>query len=89
MNGTGPTSQAFISQRLRPNYLDWGNPDAPPLVLVHGGRDHARSWDWTAEALRKDWHVVAMDRMDRRHTGIVFETPYRFRLLITSSPAQH
>lgn len=61
MTAAGPTSQTFISQRLRLNYLDWGNPDAPPLVLVHGGRDHARSWDWTAEALRRDWHVVAMD----------------------------
>ena len=54
MNGTGPTSQTFISQRLRLNYEDWGNQDKPPLVLVHGGRDHARSWDWTAEALRND-----------------------------------
>lgn len=61
MNGSGPTSQTFISQRLRLNYEDWGNQDKPPLVLVHGGRDHARSWDWTAEELRKDYHVVAMD----------------------------
>lgn len=61
MTLAGPTSQTFISQRLRLHYLDWGNRGAPPLVLVHGGRDHARSWDWTAEQLQKDWHVVAMD----------------------------
>ncbi len=30
-------------------------------MLVHGGRDHARSWDWTAEALSADYHVIAMD----------------------------
>ena len=57
----GPTSQTFISQRLRLHYLDWGNRWKPPLVLVHGGRDHARSWDWVAEQLRDDYHVVAMD----------------------------
>lgn len=57
----GPNSQTFISQRLRLNYFDWGNHDKPPLILVHGGRDHARSWDWTAEKLAEDWHVVAMD----------------------------
>ncbi len=61
----GPTSQTFISQRLRLNYEDWGagtkGEEKPPLVLVHGGRDHARSWDWTAEALRQDYHVVAID----------------------------
>jgi pimeloyl-ACP methyl ester carboxylesterase len=24
-------------------------------------RDHARSWDWTAQALRDSWHIVAPD----------------------------
>jgi pimeloyl-ACP methyl ester carboxylesterase len=57
----GPISNSFISQRLRLNYVDWGNPDAPPLLLVHGGRDHCRSWDWVAEELRHDWHIIAPD----------------------------
>jgi len=58
---TGPASHSFISQRLKLRYVDWGNPDAPPLILLHGGRDHSRSWDWTAEALRDKWHVIAPD----------------------------
>ena len=58
---TGPTSRNFFSQRLRLHYVDWGNPEAPPLVLVHGGRDHCRNWDWVARRLRKDWHVIAPD----------------------------
>ncbi|HEY8494290.1 MAG TPA: alpha/beta hydrolase [Myxococcota bacterium] len=57
----GPTSHFYVSQRLRLHYVDWGNREAPLLVLVHGGRDHARSWDWVARALRRDWHVVAPD----------------------------
>lgn len=57
----GPITNSFISQRLRLNYVDWGNSDAPPLLLVHGGRDHARSWDWVAEELRHDWHIIAPD----------------------------
>jgi Predicted hydrolases or acyltransferases (alpha/beta hydrolase superfamily) len=57
----GPTSNRFVSQRLRLNYVDWGNPDAPPLILQHGGRDHCRSWDWVAERLRHDWHVICPD----------------------------
>jgi pimeloyl-ACP methyl ester carboxylesterase len=56
-----PTSHTFISQRLRLNYFDWGNADAPPLVLVHGGRDHARNWDWVAARLRDRWHIIAPD----------------------------
>ena len=57
----GPTSNSFISQRLRLHYVDWGNPGAPPLILQHGGRDHCRSWDWVAEELAADWHVIAPD----------------------------
>jgi pimeloyl-ACP methyl ester carboxylesterase len=61
MTQLGPTSNRFISQRLRLNYVDWGNPDAPTLILQHGGRDHCRSWDWVAEELRRDWHVICPD----------------------------
>ena len=57
----GPTSHSFISQRLRLHYLDWGNPSAPPLLLLHGGRDHARSWDWVARELQDDWHIIVPD----------------------------
>jgi pimeloyl-ACP methyl ester carboxylesterase len=57
----GPVSSYYVSQRLRLHFADWGNEDKPPLVLVHGGRDHARSWDWVARALRKDWHVIVPD----------------------------
>jgi pimeloyl-ACP methyl ester carboxylesterase len=61
IDDAGPTSHSFVSQRLRLNYLDWGNPGAPTLVLQHGGQDHARSWDWVARALRHDWHVICPD----------------------------
>jgi pimeloyl-ACP methyl ester carboxylesterase len=61
MSTTGPTSHSFISQRLKLHYADWGNPDAPTLILQHGGRDHCRSWDWVAQELRKDWHIIAPD----------------------------
>ncbi|MCB2088931.1 MAG: alpha/beta hydrolase [Sphingomonadaceae bacterium] len=57
----GPTSQSFISQRLRLHYVDWGNPGKPPLLMIHGGRDHCRNWDWVAEQLREDWHIIAID----------------------------
>jgi pimeloyl-ACP methyl ester carboxylesterase len=57
----GPTSHTYFSQRLRLHYVDWGNPGKPALLLIHGGRDHCRNWDWTAAALRDGWHVIAPD----------------------------
>ena len=57
----GPTSHSYFSQRLRLHYVDWGNPDAPPMILIHGGRDHCRNWDWVAERFRDDYHIIAPD----------------------------
>ena len=59
--GSGPTSHWFYSQRLRLHYVDYGSPDKPLLVLVHGGRDHCRNWDQVASTLLNDYHVVAPD----------------------------
>lgn len=61
MDVVGPTSHFHVSQRLRIHYVDWGNESAPTVVLVHGGRDHARNWDWVARDLRRDYHVIAPD----------------------------
>lgn len=56
-----PHSGFFVSQGLRLHYADWGNENAPPIILVHGGRDHCRSWDGLARALQPHFHVLAPD----------------------------
>ncbi|MEC8034066.1 MAG: alpha/beta hydrolase [Pseudomonadota bacterium] len=82
MTLTGSTSQTFVSQRLRLNYLDWGNPEKPLLMLVHGGRDHARSWDWVAEELREDWHVVAFDHRGHGDSDWVSDGNYNVQDMV-------
>jgi pimeloyl-ACP methyl ester carboxylesterase len=56
-----PEDRFFESQGLRLHYADWGNERAPPLLLVHGGRDHCRSWDLIARSLQPHFHVLAPD----------------------------
>ncbi len=56
-----PVSHFFYSHRLKLQFWDWGTEGKPALILVHGGLDHARSWDWVAKALRDDFHVYATD----------------------------
>lgn len=56
-----PTSHIYFSQRLRLHYVTWGDPEAPVLLLIHGGRDHCRNWDWVATALRDEYFIVAPD----------------------------
>jgi pimeloyl-ACP methyl ester carboxylesterase len=51
----------FASQGLSLNVCEWGAPAAPPLVLLHGVRDHARSWDFIAAALAGRFRVLAPD----------------------------
>ena len=56
-----PWQHFYQSDRLRLSYWVWGDPEAPPLLLVHGNRDHARSWDRIAEAFSDRYRVVACD----------------------------
>jgi pimeloyl-ACP methyl ester carboxylesterase len=46
---------------LKLHFWDWGQDGKPALILVHGGLDHARNWDWVARALRESFHVYAVD----------------------------
>lgn len=56
-----PRQEFYQSQRLRLSYWIWGADDAPPLVLLHGGRDHGRSWDRIAEAFEDGYRVIGCD----------------------------
>jgi len=56
-----PRSSFYTARRLRLHYLEWGDPAAPPVILVHGGRDNAHSWDAIAAALAERHRVIVPD----------------------------
>lgn len=56
-----PESRYYWSQRLKLHYAVWGNEANPPLLLVHGNRDHARTWDQVAVRLKDEYCVYAVD----------------------------
>ena len=73
-----PEDKHFEFEGLRLHYVDWGNPEARPMVLLHGLQDCARSWDLFAAAMRSDYHVLALGH--RGHGDSDWADPDRYRL---------
>ncbi|GIW07651.1 MAG: hydrolase [Dehalococcoidia bacterium] len=46
---------------MRFHYLDWGDPAAPPVVLLHGTTSNAHSWDRVAAMLARKYRAIALD----------------------------
>ena len=63
-----PSSKTLTANGINIHYLEWGAEGAPPLVLLHGLRGHARVWEYVAEALCGDYHVYALDQRGRGDT---------------------
>ncbi len=59
---TEPRDAVLALRGFRLHYVEWGNPAAPPLVLLHGITGHARTWDTLAVALAADRRVIALDQ---------------------------
>jgi pimeloyl-ACP methyl ester carboxylesterase len=59
---------------LRFHYRDWGNTGAQALVCLHGFTSHAHSWDTFAQAVRDNYHVLALDQ--RGHGETEWSTDY-------------
>ncbi|MEX1827909.1 alpha/beta fold hydrolase [Luteibacter sp. CQ10] len=48
--------------------LAWGEPDAPPLVAIHGWLDNAASFALLAPRLAERFHVIAIDLPGHGHS---------------------
>jgi len=56
---------------------EWGDPEATPLLLLHGMFDHARGFDLLAPLLAERFRVVAMDA--RGHGDSSWADAYAWR----------
>ncbi|MEM7100023.1 MAG: alpha/beta hydrolase [Pseudomonadota bacterium] len=51
------------------HWLDWGNPDAPHVLLLHGGSLTAHTWDMAVLGLAHKYHFIALDQRGHGDSG--------------------
>jgi pimeloyl-ACP methyl ester carboxylesterase len=56
-----PKSMHASVNGLKLHYLDWGNPQAPPVVCVHGYTSSAQAFNAPARHFQDRAHIVALD----------------------------
>jgi pimeloyl-ACP methyl ester carboxylesterase len=61
------------------HYLDWGNAQAQPMVLLHGLQDCARGWDFFAPNMSSEHHVLALDHRGHGDSAWPDASHYRLR----------
>lgn len=55
-------SRNVVVNGLRFHLLEWGDPAAPPVVVLHGGNQTAHSWDMANLIISGRFHVYALDQ---------------------------
>ena len=60
--GVRYVSRNTVVQRQRFHFLEWGDPGAQPLLLLHGGNQSAHSWDLVSLHLAGRYRVLALDQ---------------------------
>jgi pimeloyl-ACP methyl ester carboxylesterase len=62
-----PATVRYVSRNtvvngLRLHFLEWGDPAAPAILLLHGGNQTSHSWDLVSLALAGRYHIIALDQ---------------------------
>ncbi len=54
---------------LQLHYVEWGNPEHPALVLLHGFQSNAHTWDTFSAVMADQYHVLALDQRGHGDTA--------------------
>lgn len=82
-----PTDQYLNNNGLRLHYLDYGRADLPQMLLLHGMRDSALSWDIFARAMSEEYNVLSLDSRGHGDSDRAGPNGYRFDRYISDIEA--
>jgi pimeloyl-ACP methyl ester carboxylesterase len=57
-----PEDRFIGANGMRFHYLEWGDPQSPPMMLLHGFAQTCHSWDFVALSLCDRYRVIALDQ---------------------------
>ena len=69
-------SRNVVVNHLRMHLLEWGDPAAPAVVVLHGANQSAHSWDLVSLHLADRYHVYALDQRGHGDTEWVRDSDY-------------
>lgn len=73
-----PKEQYVNVRGLHMHYAEWGRPDAPPAVLLHGLRSYGHVWDDVAAEMEPSFRVLALDQRGRGDTDWAPDADYSY-----------
>ena len=78
----------FVSANgLTFHYLDWGNLEKPPLVLLHGVGQTCHTWDLFSAAMSPHFHVMAFDQRGHGDTDWAADKDYSRKTMVKDADA--
>ena len=69
-------SHHIVLRGMRFHYLEWGAPDAPPLLFLHGGGQTCHTWELVCDALADRYRCLALDQRGHGDSEWSYESDY-------------
>ena len=71
-----PQDRFIDANGMRFHYLEWGDPQSPPIMLLHGFAQTCHSWDFVALSLCDRYRVIALDQRGHGDSGWAEDADY-------------
>jgi pimeloyl-ACP methyl ester carboxylesterase len=80
-------SRQTVVRGMRFHFTEWGDPDAAPVLLLHGGNQSSHSWDLVSLHLADRYHVYAIDQRGHGDTEWSRELDYTMEAMAADALA--
>src|SRR5262245_58100718 len=80
-------SRQAVVRGMRFHFTEWGDPGAPPALLLHGGNQSSHAWDLVSLHLADRYHVYALDQRGHGDSEWVRDQDYSREAMVEDALA--